>query len=69
MLRELGADAVVAPPAEYGARYVVWIGPIASLSDAWLMKSVVKRRFGFLNARIVARERPPRGAPYVRAQE
>ena len=69
MLRELGADAVVAPPAENGARYVVWIGPIASLSDAWLMQSVVKRRFGFLNARIVAREGPPAGAPYVRAQE
>ena len=69
MLRELGADAVVAPPAENGARYVVWIGPIASLSDAWLMQSVVKRRFGFLNARIVAREGPPAGAPDVRPQE
>jgi len=63
MLRELGADAVVAPPAEDGGSYVVWIGPIASLSDAWLMRTVVKRRFGFLNARVVAREAPTAGAP------
>jgi hypothetical protein len=33
---------------------LVWVGPYASLADARLMETVVKRRFGFLDARIVA---------------
>ena len=54
MLRELGADATIAPPEGDLYSYVVWIGPYASLADARLMETVVKRRFGFLDARIVA---------------
>ena len=54
ILRELGADAAVVPLAEDAPGYLVWVGPYASLADARLMETVVKRRFGFLDARIVA---------------
>ena len=54
LIRELGADVAVAPLDGDAPRYVVWIGPYASLADARLMETVVKRRLGFLDARIVA---------------
>ena len=54
MLRALGTDAAVAEPEGDVASYVVWMGPYASLADARLMEAVVKRRFGFLGARVVA---------------
>ena len=54
MLRELGADAVVTPPDGDAPTYVVWVGPYSSLADARLMETAVKRRFGFLDASIVA---------------
>ena len=60
MIRELGADVAVAPLDGDAPRYVVWIGPYASLADARLMEAVVKRRFGFLDARIVAGALPAR---------
>ena len=63
MLRELGANAAVAPLDGETPRYVVWIGPYTSLADARLMETVVKRRFGFLDARIVAGTLPTEGAP------
>ena len=55
MLRGLGADAAVVPAEGDAPGYVVWIGPYTSLADARLMETIVKRRFGFLDARIVAR--------------
>ena len=63
MLRGLGADASVAPLDGEVSGYVVWIGPYAALADARLMETVVKRRFGFLDARIVAGALPTEGAP------
>ena len=54
LIRELGADVAVAPLDGDAPRYVIWIGPYASLADARLMETVVKRRLGFLDARIVA---------------
>jgi len=54
LIRELGADVAVAPLDGDAPRYVVWIGPYASLADARLMETVVKGRLGFLDARIVA---------------
>ncbi|HJN45865.1 MAG: hypothetical protein CL477_06105 [Acidobacteria bacterium] len=54
MLSELGADAAVVATEGGDAGYLVWVGPYASLADARLMETVVKRRFGFLDARIVA---------------
>ncbi len=62
-LRELGADVAVAPPAGDVPSYVVWIGPYALLADARLMETVVKRRFGFLDARIVAGALPSDSPP------
>ena len=62
MLLELGAAAVT-PPEGDGPSYVVWIGPYVSLADARPMETVVKRRFGFLDARIVAGALPTDGAP------
>ena len=59
-IRELGADVAVATLDGDAPGYVVWIGPYASLADARLMETVVKRRFGFLNARIVAGALPAR---------
>ena len=63
MLRGLAADASVAPLDGEVPGYVVWIGPYASLADARLMETVVKRRFGFRDARIVAGALPTEGAP------
>lgn len=63
MLHGLGADASVAPFDGEVPGYVVRIGLYASLADARLMETVVKRRFGFLDARIVARALPTEGAP------
>ena len=63
MIRELGADVAVAPLDGDAPRYVVWIGPYASLADARLMETVVRRRLGFLDARIVAGAVPTEGAP------
>ncbi len=63
MLRELGADVAVTPPEGDFSSYVVWIGPYASLADARLMEAVVKRRFGFLDARIVAGALPGASPP------
>ena len=54
MLRELGADAAVVPLEGDAPGFIVWVGPYASLADARLMEAVVKRRFGFLDARIRA---------------
>jgi type II secretory pathway predicted ATPase ExeA len=54
ILRELGADAVVAPSDGDESSYLVWVGPYASLADARTMETVVMRRFGFVDARIVA---------------
>ena len=58
MLRELGADAVVVTEGDT-LRHVVWVGPYASLADARLIETAIKRRFGFVHARIVAGG-PPR---------
>ena len=63
MLLELSAAAAVTPPEGDGSSYVVWIRPYVSLADARLMETVVKRRFGFLDARIVAGALPTDGAP------
>ena len=63
MLLKLGAAAAVTPPEGDGPSYVVWIGPYVSLADARLMETVVKPRFGFLDARIVAGALPTDGAP------
>ena len=62
MFREFGADAAVAPAEGDASSYVVWIGPYASLADARLIETAVKQRFGFLDARIVARALP-NGSP------
>ena len=61
MLRELGADAVVVTEGD-APRHVVWVGPYASLADARLIETAIKRRFGFLDARIVA-DGAPNGSP------
>jgi len=54
ILRELGADVAVVPLDRDAHGHVVWVGPYASLADARLMETVLKRRFGFLDARIAA---------------
>jgi type II secretory pathway predicted ATPase ExeA len=58
MLRELGADAAVRPSSDEGAGYDVWVGPYRSLTDARTMETAIRRRFGFLDAGIVAGEIP-----------
>ena len=63
MFREFGADAAVAPAEGDASSYVVWIGPYASLADARLIETAVKQRFGFLDARIVARALPNASPP------
>ena len=63
MLRGLGADATVVRLDGEVSRYVVWIGPYASLADARLMETVVKQRFGFLDARIIAGGLPTGSQP------
>ena len=63
MLRELGADAAVTPPDGEVLSYIVWIGSYESLADARKMETVVRRRFGFVDARIVAGALPSGSPP------
>jgi cell division protein FtsN len=57
-LRRLGGEVSVDPAVGDPERYLVWIGPYATLTDAQAMDSDIKSSFGLGGTRIVPGDGP-----------